>query len=280
VPGEGKTFCNDCDILPTQLRHPEVAEPQPNRSMQDLECYPAFGSSGSSHCDDEGSPLTPPLSRRAREKRAAFTLAEVLITLAIIGVVAAMTIPTLISNYNKKIVETRLLKFYSNMNNAIRLSEIDQGNKKNWHLTNSSNFCADGAYTELCLSNFFNSYIKPYIKYTNAEYKYNGYIVYLIDGSAFKMGYGGHDYYFYPVAQNVQKDNAVIGKDLFIFAFYPNSVDISGFWVPYVNKNGIEPYVFNEWDGTKEWLYENPNSYTKIIQLNNWKIPDDYPLKF
>lgn len=30
-----------------------------------------------------------------------FTLAEVLITLAIIGVVAAMTIPTLIQNYKK-----------------------------------------------------------------------------------------------------------------------------------------------------------------------------------
>ena len=32
-----------------------------------------------------------------------FTLAEVLITLGIIGVVAAMTIPTLISNYKKQI---------------------------------------------------------------------------------------------------------------------------------------------------------------------------------
>ena len=35
-------------------------------------------------------------------KKRAFTLAEVLITLGIIGVVAAMTIPTLISNYQKK----------------------------------------------------------------------------------------------------------------------------------------------------------------------------------
>ncbi len=52
-------------------------------------------------------------------KRAAFTLAEVLITLGIIGVVAAMTIPTLISNHNKRVVETRLKKFYSSMNQAI-----------------------------------------------------------------------------------------------------------------------------------------------------------------
>lgn len=38
----------------------------------------------------------------------AFTLAEVLITLGIIGIVAAMTIPTLINNYQKKITVTRL----------------------------------------------------------------------------------------------------------------------------------------------------------------------------
>ena len=41
------------------------------------------------------------ISRRGR-KRVAFTLAEVLITLAIIGVVAAITIPSLVKNYNEK----------------------------------------------------------------------------------------------------------------------------------------------------------------------------------
>src|SRR5699024_9785110 len=35
-------------------------------------------------------------------QKAAFTLAEVLITLAIIGVVAALTIPSLIENHNEK----------------------------------------------------------------------------------------------------------------------------------------------------------------------------------
>ena len=35
-------------------------------------------------------------------KKTAFTLAEVLITITLIGIVAAMTIPTLISNYQQK----------------------------------------------------------------------------------------------------------------------------------------------------------------------------------
>jgi prepilin-type N-terminal cleavage/methylation domain-containing protein len=40
----------------------------------------------------------------------AFTLAEVLITLAIIGVVAALTIPTVVRNYQKTQTVTQLKK--------------------------------------------------------------------------------------------------------------------------------------------------------------------------
>ena len=53
-------------------------------------------------------------------KKNGFTLAEVLITLGIIGVVAAVTIPTLVSNYKYKQIGTRLSKFVSNTENAAR----------------------------------------------------------------------------------------------------------------------------------------------------------------
>lgn len=43
----------------------------------------------------------------------AFTLAEVLITLGIIGVVAALTIPTLMSNHRANVTMQKLKKFYS-----------------------------------------------------------------------------------------------------------------------------------------------------------------------
>ena len=46
-------------------------------------------------------------------KRSAFTLAEILVTLAIIGVVAALTIPTLINNYQRKVLETKFKKTYA-----------------------------------------------------------------------------------------------------------------------------------------------------------------------
>ncbi len=62
----------------------------------------------------------------------AFTLAEVLITLGIIGVVAALTIPTLIMHHRKQVIETRLKKFYSMFNQAILLSTVDNGEISTW----------------------------------------------------------------------------------------------------------------------------------------------------
>lgn len=60
-------------------------------------------------------------------KQKAFTLAETLITLSIIGVVAAMTVPTLMSNANKQIYVTGLKKAYSTLQNAIKMVPISVG---------------------------------------------------------------------------------------------------------------------------------------------------------
>ena len=77
--------------------------------------------SASIHSVDEGSPLTPTLSRRARGNKAAFTLAEVLITLAIIGVVATMTIPTLVAEYNQKSWDTATSVFNRRLGEALKI---------------------------------------------------------------------------------------------------------------------------------------------------------------
>lgn len=62
-----------------------------------------------------------------------FTLAEVLITLGIIGVVAALTLPGLVQNHAKITVEAKLKKFYTNINQAIMLSEAEYGDRKYWY---------------------------------------------------------------------------------------------------------------------------------------------------
>lgn len=57
----------------------------------------------------------------------AFTLAETLITLGIIGIVAALTIPTVISKYNQKVFATAFKKQYSVLNDTIGFLELNDG---------------------------------------------------------------------------------------------------------------------------------------------------------
>lgn len=59
--------------------------------------------------------------------RKGFTLAEVLITLGIIGVVAAMTIPILISNTRGARYRAQFKKTLSTMNQAVKLNELHYG---------------------------------------------------------------------------------------------------------------------------------------------------------
>ena len=56
-----------------------------------------------------------------------FTLAEVLITLLIIGVVAALTIPSVISNYQQMEFKTGLKKAVSILNEAIQTNIAQEG---------------------------------------------------------------------------------------------------------------------------------------------------------
>ena len=58
--------------------------------------------------------------------KSAFTLAEVLVTLGIIGVVSAMTVPTLIQNHQRKTYVVQLHKFYNEMSQALLQYQTDK----------------------------------------------------------------------------------------------------------------------------------------------------------
>ena len=59
----------------------------------------------------------------------AFTLAEVLITLGIIGIVAAMTLPTLVQNHKNAELQTGLKKAYSVLSQALDLYYAKNGER-------------------------------------------------------------------------------------------------------------------------------------------------------
>ena len=90
------------------------------------------------------------------KKKIAFTLAKVLITLAIIGIVAAMTIPTLIANYQEKVTITRLKETYSLLSQAYQFAVNKNGSPASWKF--GTDMYDPNAHVAMA------NYFKPYLR--------------------------------------------------------------------------------------------------------------------
>ena len=215
----------------------------------------------------------------------AFTLAEVLITLAVIGIVAALTIPNLVQSYKKRVIETRLKKFYSSINQAIKLSEIENGPREYWQVLDST----------VTFEDWYNKYLKKYLNVSNVKTTNNSerkILIYFLDSSM--LAFSDTSWIFYPNAKdyseltenntdgenNIVRDKKVCGTKYFTF-MYSNDSGI----VPYGYKNAVYDnveYIKNNTDigCTKEPPSNERALCTLWIMKNGWEIPDDYPLKF
>ena len=228
-----------------------------------------------------------PLRERVRGKNPAFTLAEVLITLGIIGVVAAITMPTLIQNHRKQETVTKLKKIYSMVNQAIKLSEVEYGEHENWDMDCGTSM-AISCTTEQAIEKF-NTYIGKHLEII--EIKPNdedtGFFVYLKDGSILYIYKYLYDMDFYLNKKAVQ--NKKSGINHFYFRF--NAKLPAGQTLETnrdFNKGMFEPYS-NTWNGTRDTLKsgdirscngEYHSFCAKLIQYDGWQIKDDYPLRF
>ena len=144
--GDGVSNINHC-VLHEIDCHPELVSAshqmlQPACSDSD-ECYNDLKNSYKTQV--VGAAATPPkrtyspihLFSYSLQKKSAFTLAEVLITLGIIGVVAAMTMPALINKYQTQVLRTQFLQANSILQDGIsrmRFDEVDLNeviNKRN-----------------------------------------------------------------------------------------------------------------------------------------------------
>ena len=110
------------------------------------------------------------------KNKKAFTLAEVLITLGIIGVVAALTLPNLIANYKKKSTVEQLKVAYSTLSQAVEASKKDHENISYWDFS-------------LETDAFVNEYLAPYLKLTNI-------------GAYHAPSKPGQNYFFYYLGAN------------------------------------------------------------------------------
>ncbi len=237
------------------------------------------------------------LNHLITSRKPAFTLAEVLITLAVIGIVAALTIPALIQEHKKRTTLTAIQKFRSTVQQAIMLSEIDNGPISTWPV-NTVPRNEDGSLiysqdAEIC-EEFFLKYLAPYMKYDKFvkgedldEPLPNGYKgtfskIYLNNGSYVVIHTcGGFDF---DIDINGDKGPNKNGRDIFCFILaFSESKALSAFG------NAKEHFgtYFESWKGrnnreTVKQACANPDTAyycARLLEMDGWEFKEDYPYK-
>ena len=235
------------------------------------------------------------------KKRAAFTLAEVLITLGIIGVVAAMTMPSLIANYQKKQTVTQLKKAYSTLSQALVAAQQEYGDMSGWEYSGMN---LEFEETNDALNNFVHKYLEPHIKIL--EYCYgdssnkscfyknysrggvvrnnssptsnaasfimnDGVVVSLAFNNDGNGKFGGE--LFVKVDLNGKKRPNMYGKDIFVLVFQPSYSKIKMYG---------EGQTLQTLLNANKGCNKNNSVFAgefcgALIQYDGWEISDDYP---
>lgn len=216
-----------------------------------------------------------------------------LITLGIIGVIAAITLPIVITNYQKQETVNRLKKIYSTINQALLISQSENGNFTEWGIALEE---ADWDKYQDKLSSIVKQNIIPYLKILkDCEYdkckdaatttfkdgtisKWYGnrthYVVYLTDGSRILFfidnsnnADGTNMWHDLAMMLDINGDSKpnLMGRDVFYLFLHSNNNKVNMFGTGY----------------SRETLKSNCESYGSfcgaLIQTDGWQIKDDYP---
>ena len=244
------------------------------------------------------------LHQAERNRKAAFTMAEVLITLGIIGIVAAMTLPSLITNYQKKVIVTQLKRTYTVLSQAVERSIADYGDPSGWGLEGYFKTQNTQENQQYIIENFTRTYIVPYLAklqksewgafkdfgYTKIQESESsrmnyltrkGYMLALNDGTIMQVSlstqnYGGPDEddrddrlmdVIIIADVNGKRGPNTAGKDLFLFKIGTQT-------------GKFEFFGYN-WQNTREDVWNNCKinqlSCGKLIIMDGWEMKDDYP---
>lgn len=154
----------------------------------------------------------------------AFTLAETLVVIGIIGTVAALTLPNLNSNTGNKETVVKVKKLYSNLDDAMGRAVVAYGPVKGWFTNDNSN--ADKTKR---LGDRLTEYMKVSKNcgmnkgcYTSGSGGSDGYEFILPDGASVKVRYIGSRDFSLGNRLDQMKDWQIVGT------FYDIYVDIDG----------------------------------------------------
>lgn len=229
-------------------------------------------------------------------KTPAFTLAEVLITLGIIGIVAAMTLPTLIMNHRKQVTVNKVKKFYTVMSQATNSAIAEYGSMEDWQ-----GFTTTRNGEEM--QNWFDTYLKPYLKVidefvkTDEETGYSTLFVVLSDGSVLSMvnwagsaksdddanhvqdNHNGLIHLSYLTDKKLIDDvDSRIGcVNTFSFLFYSPLKD-QYFFQPYTYQANT-PEKYNREFFIEQVKGGNYQYCAAVMMFDGWQIKSDYPFQ-
>ena len=229
-----------------------------------------------------------------------FTLAEVLITLVVIGIIAAITVPVVMANHKKTETSAKLKKFYANMSNAVKLAETEWGvdtlalgvgcastrGQKQWFEEHLAKYIS---YTKADYIDSSNDYYNELAKGMYDEFQVYNYgelfVVYLNDGSLY-FNDECSDSIVYDV--NGEKGPNQYGRDLFYF-FILTGVDAA--WqmlkLPHFNTISFSRLLQNGYEETYSREERKQNCINKssmagcsaLLEMDGWEFKDDYPWK-
>jgi len=210
------------------------------------------------------------------EYKTSFTLAEVLITLVIVGIIAAVTVPMIIQNHKKVETAAKLKKVYSTLKNAVKLSEIDHGVPfEEWGIFDS--------YSEEESKKNFNEYFSKYLNYADGcsmidddhgynskspvDMPFNCYT--LTDGIEF----GFNPWFDVIVDINGSKGPNEAGRDMFYF-------DLTDSWPNehyYTRERYIESCAQSWNENGSPWRDPDPGvACTWLLVTDGWEFTKDY----
>lgn len=221
----------------------------------------------------------------------AFTLAEVLVTLGIIGVVAALTMPALVGNYKKKQTVTQLKKVYSSLLQSVESSKIENGDIADWNW----NLDAYNFFIQYLAANFqvvrncgnnsgcWNSdggYMLKGGVYDDNPLKSYWYKILLSDGTFIALQKQDDSHVHISVDINGEKAPNTYGKDLFVLTLTsePFSDDYHD-----IASSGL--FMFGHGLSADEIKSHYLGCSKNVVGLmcgakilmDGWQIKDDYP---
>ena len=195
----------------------------------------------------------------------AFTLAEVLITLVIVGVIAALTIPNIIYETKKHEYSARLKKFYSTMKQVELKARVDGKSWDDWAMMQTKTSRGVDVVTE-----FQDEYLLPYLSYLKRETIDTYQEIYLNDGSYFKNKKGDCIDFIYDV--NGQKMPNSSGRDIFVFVYCPmdSNWESKGKFSSYMETSFSRSYALEKCRTASQYC-------SALLMIDGWEFKSDYP---